>query len=67
MRSGGTLTVKVSAVATVAIVNLFGEVVVSQALEEGENSIVLNAPAGVYVVQVTINGQTRVCRISVID
>ena len=67
VRSGGTLTVKVSAAATVAIVNLFGEVVVSQALEEGENNIVLNAPAGVYVVQVTINGQTRVCRISVID
>ena len=67
VRSGGTLTVKVSAAASVAIVNMFGEMVVSQALAEGENSIVLNVPAGVYVVQVTINGQTRVCRISVID
>ena len=67
VRSGGTLTVKVSAAASVAIVNMFGEMVVSQALVEGENSIVLNVPAGVYVVQVTINGQTRVCRISVID
>ena len=67
VRSGGTLTVKVSAPASVAIVNMFGEVVVTQSLAEGENSISINAPAGVYVVQVTINGQTRVCRISVIN
>lgn len=67
IRTGGTLTIKVSAAATATIVNMFGDVVLTQSLTEGENSLTLNAPAGVYVVQVKIGGETRVCRISVIE
>jgi hypothetical protein len=67
VRTGGTLTVKVSAAATVTIVNMFGDVVLTQALAEGENSIAMSAPAGVYVVHVAIGEETRVCRISVIE
>lgn len=67
VRTGGTLTVKVSASATVTIVNMFGDVVLTQALAEGENNIAITAPAGVYVVHVAIGEETRVCRISVIE
>ncbi len=67
VRSGGTLTIKVSAAANATIVNAFGEVVLTAALSEGENSLTINAPAGVYVVQVVMNGQTHICHIGVID
>lgn len=67
VRSGGTLTIKVNAEANAKIVDMFGNVVLTQALSEGENSLTINAQAGVYVVQVVIGGETRVCRISVID
>ncbi len=67
VRTGGTLTVKVNAAATVTIVNMFGDVVLTQALAFGENSIAVSAPAGVYVVHVAIGEETRVCRISVIE
>lgn len=67
VRTGGTLTVKVSAAASVTIVNMFGETLITQSLVEGENSLIIDAPAGVYVVHVTIGGVERVCRISVID
>ena len=46
---------------------MFGEVVLTQALSEGENSITMAVPSGVYVAQVLINGETRVCRISVVE
>lgn len=67
VRSGGTLTIKVSAVANATIVNAFGEVVLTAALSEGENNLTISAPAGVYVVQVVMNGQTHICHIGVID
>lgn len=67
VRAGGVLTVKVSAAATARIVNMLGEVVMTQALNEGENSITMSVPAGVYVVQVTIGNETRVSRISVVE
>ncbi len=67
VRSGGTLTIKVSAAANATIVNAFGEVVLTAALSEGENNLTINAPAGVYVVQVVMNGQTHVCHVGVID
>ena len=46
---------------------MLGEVVMTQALNEGENSITMSVPAGVYVVQVTIGNETRVSRISVVE
>ena len=67
VRSGANLTVKVGDAATVKIVNMFGDVLLTQSLTAGENAIPIAAQAGVYVVQVTIGTQTRVCRISVID
>ena len=67
LRSGGTLTIKVSEPGKATIVNMFGEVVTTASLVSGENSVVLNAPAGVYVVQVVIGSSARTCRISVID
>lgn len=67
VRSGGTLTIKVSAAASVTIVDMFGNKVLSQSLLEGENSISMNVPAGVYVVQVAVGGDTRTCRISVVE
>ena len=67
VRSGGTLTIKVNAEANAKIVDMFGNVVLTQSLSEGENSLTIDAQAGVYVVQVVIGGETRVCRISVID
>jgi hypothetical protein len=67
VRSGANLTVKVGDAATVKIVNMFGDVLLTQPLTAGENAIPIAAQAGVYVVQVTIGTQTRVCRISVID
>ena len=67
VRTGGVLTVKVSEPASVQMVNMFGDVVLSGALQEGENSLTVSVPAGVYVVQVAIGAQTRVCRISVIE
>lgn len=67
VRSGSTLTVKVSDDAVVNIFNMFGDLLLTKDLLEGENSFVVNAPAGVYVVQVLIGDQMRTCRISVID
>lgn len=67
VRVGGTLTVKVSEAASLTIVNMFGDIVLTQSLSEGENSITMAVPAGIYVVQVQIGGETRVCRISVIE
>ena len=67
VRTGGVLTVKVSEPASLQMVNMFGDVVLSGALREGENSLTVSVPAGVYVVQVAIGAQTRVCRISVIE
>lgn len=64
---GGTLTVKVSEAASLTIVNMFGDIVLTQALSEGTNSITMAVPAGIYVVQVQIGSETRVCRISVIE
>ena len=57
----------VSAPATATIVNTFGDVVTTIDLKEGANEVVMNVPAGLYVVQVTIGGETRVCRVGVID
>lgn len=67
VRVGGTLTVKVSEAASLTIVNMFGDIVLTQSLSEGTNSITMAVPAGIYVVQVQIGGETRVCRISVIE
>lgn len=67
VRAGGTLTVKVSAAATARIVNMLGEVVMTQALSEGENSITMSVAAGIYVVQVAVGNETRVSRISVVE
>ena len=64
---GGTLTVKVSEAASLTIVNMFGDIALTQALSEGTNSITMAVPAGIYVVQVQIGSETRVCRISVIE
>lgn len=64
---GGTLTVKVSEAASLTIVNMFGDIALTQALSEGTNSITMEVPAGIYVVQVQIGSETRVCRISVIE
>lgn len=64
---GGTLTVKVSEAASLTIVNMFGDIALTQALSEGTNSIAMEVPAGIYVVQVQIGSETRVCRISVIE
>ena len=67
VRIGGTLTIKVSAQATATIVNMFGDVVKTQPLTEGENSILMDMPAGVYVVQVKVGDEVKVCRISVVE
>ena len=67
VQSGGKLTIMVSAPATATIVNTFGDVVTTIDLKEGANEVVMNVPAGLYVVQVTIGGETRVCRVGVID
>ncbi|MBQ7996713.1 MAG: T9SS type A sorting domain-containing protein [Paludibacteraceae bacterium] len=67
VRSGDALTVKVSEPASLQMVNMFGEVVLTQSLAKGENSVTMSVPAGVYIVQVTMGTQTRVCRISVIE
>ena len=67
VRVGGTLTVKVSEAASLTIVNMFGDIALTQALSEGTNSITMEVPAGIYVVQVQIGSETRVCRISVIE
>ena len=67
VQSGGKLTIMVSAVAKATIVNTFGEVVKTLDLKEGANEVEMNVPAGVYVVQVVIDGETRVCRVGVID
>ena len=67
IQTGGTLTIKVSAPANASIINMFGEVVLTKSLLEGENAVVLDAPAGVYVVQLQMGEQTRVCRISVVE
>ena len=67
VRIGGTLTIKVSAQATATIVNMFGDVVKTQPLTEGENSILMDVPAGVYVVQVKVGDEVKVCRISVVE
>lgn len=67
VQSGGKLTIMVSAPAKATIVNTFGEVVMTTDLNEGANEIDMNVPAGVYVVQVVINGETKVCRVGVID
>lgn len=64
---GRTLTVKVSEAASLTIVNMFGDIALTQALSEGTNSITMEVPAGIYVVQVQIGSETRVCRISVIE
>ncbi len=64
---GGTLTVKVSEAASLTIVNMFGDIALTQALSEGTNSITMEVPAGIYVVQVQLGSETRVCRISVIE
>lgn len=64
---GGTLTVKVSEAASLTIVNMFGDIALTQALSEGTNSIAMEVPAGIYVVQVQLGSETRVCRISVIE
>lgn len=64
---GGTLTVKVSEAASLTIVNMFGDIALTQALSEGTNSITMEVPAGIYVVQVQIGSETRFCRISVIE
>lgn len=64
---GGTLTVKVSEAASLTIVNMFGDIALTQALSEVTNSIAMEVPAGIYVVQVQIGSETRVCRISVIE
>lgn len=64
---GGTLTVKVSEAASLTIVNMFGDIALTQALSEGTNSITMEVPEGIYVVQVQIGSETRVCRISVIE
>ena len=67
VQSGGKLTIMVSAPAMATIVNTFGDVVTTIDLKEGANEVVMNVPAGLYVVQVTIGGETRVCRVGVID
>ena len=67
VQSGGKLTIMVSAAAKATIVNTFGEVVKTLDLKEGANEVEMNVPAGVYVVQVVIDGETRVCRVGVID
>ena len=67
VQSGGILTIMVSSPAKATIVNTFGEVVKTLTLKEGLNDVKMDVPAGVYVVQVTINGETRVCRVGVID
>ena len=67
VRAGGILTIKVSAAANARIVNMLGEVVMTQALSEGENSVTMSVSAGVYVVQVIVGNETRVARISVIE
>ena len=67
VQSGGLLTIMVSAPAKATIVNTFGEVVMTADLHEGTNDITMSVPAGVYVVQVVIDGETRVCRVGVID
>ena len=46
---------------------MFGDIALTQALSEGTNSITMEVPAGIYVVQVQIGSETRVCRISVIE
>lgn len=67
VRTGGVLTVKVSEAVSLTIVNMFGDIALTQALSEGTNSITMAVPAGIYVVQVQIGSETRVCRISVIE
>lgn len=67
VRSGGTLTIKVSEAATASIVDMFGNVVLTQNLAEGANSVIMNVQAGVYVVRVEIGDQNHVCRISVTE
>ena len=44
---GGTLTVKVSEAASLTIVNMFGDIALTQALSEGTNSITMEGPAGI--------------------
>ena len=67
VRSGGTLTIKVSEAAKASIVDMFGNVVLSQDLVEGANSVIMNVQAGVYVVRVEIGDKSHVCRISVTE
>lgn len=67
VRAGGILTIKTSEEATATIVDMFGKTVLTQALKEGENSLLMSVPVGVYVVHVAIGDQTRICRISVVN
>ena len=67
IRSGGTLTIKVTEAATATIVDMFGNIVLTQNLIEGANSVVVNAPAGVYVVRIEVGDKSHVCRISVTE
>ena len=67
VRTGNALTIKVSEPATATIVNMFGDVVITRSLVEGENFVTMNVPAGIYVIQIAVGETTRVFRISVID
>ena len=67
VQAGGLLTIKVNAPAKATIINAFGEVVKTVDLQQGTNEVEMNVPAGVYIVQVEINGDSRACRVGVID
>lgn len=67
VRTGEVLTIRVSAPAKATILNTFGAVVMTLTLQEGVNYVQMNVPAGLYVVQTVIDGQTFINRIGVID
>lgn len=67
VRSGEILTIRVSAAATATILNTYGTVVYSLDLQEGLNYVTMNVPSGVYVVRTSIEGETHINHIAVVD
>lgn len=64
--SGEILTIKVQAEGVVTVVDTYGHVVLTQALQPGANQLRMNVPAGVYIVQVKIDDRVIVVHIGVI-
>ncbi|MDI9339832.1 MAG: DUF2341 domain-containing protein [Sediminibacterium sp.] len=57
-------TIDVKSAAQVRIINLIGEMIMSQKLEAGQHSVDLSSNAsGLYLIEVTTNGRTEVIRL----